>query len=71
MPYRKPADGERPLPDWKQDLNAVHRRVRARVEHALAHLKTWQILRDCRRKRLGLWYAARCIALMRNLTMTV
>ena len=70
MPYRKPRDGHPPLPRWKQDLNTVHRRVRARVEHALAHIKTWKILRDCRRKGLGVWYAARAIALMRNLTMT-
>ena len=49
----------------------MHRRVRARVEHALAHKKTWKILRDCRRKGRGVWYAARAIALMRNLTMTI
>jgi DDE superfamily endonuclease/DDE family transposase len=38
MPYRTPAGGS-PLPGWKHDLNTVHRRVRARVEHALAHMK--------------------------------
>lgn len=55
----------------KQDLNTAHRGVRARVEHALARMKTWKILRDCRRKGLGVWYAARGVALMRNLTMTI
>jgi hypothetical protein len=35
MPYRKPADGSE-LPAWKTDLNTVHKRIRARVEHALA-----------------------------------
>jgi Transposase DDE domain/Helix-turn-helix of DDE superfamily endonuclease len=69
MPYRKPADGRR-LPGWKENLNRTHRRVRARVEHALAHLKTWRILRDCRRKGDGVWYAAQGVALMRNLAMT-
>ena len=39
MPYRKPRDGQPPLPRWKQELNTVHRRVRARAEHALAHIK--------------------------------
>jgi hypothetical protein len=69
MPYRKPADGSE-LPEWKQDLNTVHKRVRARVEHALSHLKSWNILRNCRRKRLGVWYAALGVAQMRNLAMT-
>lgn len=71
MPYRKPLDGQPPLPQWKQDLNTVHRRVRARVEHALARIKAWKILRDCRRKGRGVWYAARGVALMHNLTMTI
>lgn len=29
MPYRKPADGTELL-EWKEELNAVHRTVRAR-----------------------------------------
>jgi hypothetical protein len=32
MPYRKPADGSE-LPEWQEELNAVHRSIRARVEH--------------------------------------
>ncbi|QUQ65365.1 IS5/IS1182 family transposase [Kutzneria sp. CA-103260] len=43
MPYRKPADGT--LTDWQEDLNAIHRKVRARIEHALARMKCWKILR--------------------------
>ena len=70
MPYRKPRDGEPPLPQWKDDLNTVHKRVRARVEHAFAHMKSWNILRNCRRKRDGVYQATRGIALMRNLSMT-
>jgi DDE superfamily endonuclease len=37
IPYRKPRDGSE-LPAWKQDYNAGHRKIRARVEHALARL---------------------------------
>jgi hypothetical protein len=69
MPYRKPRDGGE-LPARQQDLNTVHKRVRARVEHALAHLKSWKILRDCRCKGLGVWHAALGVAQMRNLAMT-
>ncbi|HEV2780878.1 MAG TPA: transposase [Actinophytocola sp.] len=70
MPYRKPREGEPSLPRWKEDLNTVHKSVRARVEHALAHLKSWNILRNCRRKRQGVYYATRGVAQMRNLAMT-
>ncbi|MFI0805601.1 transposase family protein [Amycolatopsis lurida] len=71
MPYRKPRKGQSPLPQWKEDLNTVHASVRARAEHAPAHMKTWNILRNCRRKRDGVSHATRSIALMHNLTMTV
>jgi hypothetical protein len=33
-------------------------------------MKAWNILRNCRRKRNGVWYAARGVALMRNLATT-
>lgn len=69
IPYRKPGKGKE-LPEWKEELNAVHKSVRARVEHALAHLKSWNILRNCRRKGEGVWYALRGVVLMRNLAMT-
>ncbi|EEP72364.1 transposase [Micromonospora sp. ATCC 39149] len=49
IPYRKPTDGSE-LPDWKKDLNRQHRTVRAQVEHALARMKTFKILRDYRRR---------------------
>jgi hypothetical protein len=45
--------------------------VRARVEYALAGLKSWNILRNCRRKRDGAYYATSGVALMRNFTMTI
>jgi hypothetical protein len=69
MPYRKPGK-DRSLAGWQEKLNTVHKRVRARVEHALAHMKSWNILRNCRRKRAGVWYATSGVTLMRNLAMT-
>jgi hypothetical protein len=69
MPYRRPRDGSE-LPAWQTELNIVHKRVRARVEHAFAHMKWWNILRNCRRKRNGVYHATRGVAQMRNLAMT-
>lgn len=46
--YRRHKDEE--LPAWKQEHNASHRKVRARVEHAFARVESWKILRDCRLK---------------------
>jgi DDE superfamily endonuclease len=69
IPYRRPGKG-RSLAGWQEELNTVHKRVRARAEHALAHMKSWNILRNCRRKRAGVWYATSGVALMRNLAMT-
>lgn len=68
MPYRRPRDGGALLA-WQVELNAVHKRVRARVEHAFAQMKFWNILRNCRRKRDGVLHATRGIAVMRNLTL--
>jgi hypothetical protein len=69
MPYRK-RTAEEVLPAWQDELNAVHRRVRARVEHALAGMKTWKILRDYRRAASTLTTTASGIAHLRNLTIT-
>ncbi len=38
MPYRKPRNGSE-LPEWKQDYNTRHRKIRARVEHAASAQK--------------------------------
>jgi DDE superfamily endonuclease/Helix-turn-helix of DDE superfamily endonuclease len=58
MPYRRPRNaGE--LPGWQVELNTVHKRVRARVEHTFAQMKWWNILRNCRRKRDGVHHATR------------
>jgi hypothetical protein len=68
MPYRKPGKG-RALPAWQEELNTVHKRVRARVEHALCQMRCWNILRNCRRAGDGVYYAAAGVALMRNLAI--
>ena len=57
------------LPAWKEEHNGSHRRVRARVEHALARMKDWKILRDCRLKGDGVHHAMRGIARLHNLTL--
>lgn len=46
-----------------------HRKVRARVEHAFAGMKTWRILRDCRLKGDGIHHAMLGIARLHNLTL--
>ena len=58
------------ITDWQEQLNATHRQVRARVEHALAEMKTWKILRDHRRSAHTLADTASGIAFLRNLTIT-
>ncbi len=65
IPYRKPVNGE--ITDWQEELNTVHRRVRARVEHAIGQMKTWKILRDYRRAAHTLADTASGIAHLRNI----
>lgn len=68
IPHRR-RPGE-DLPTWKAELNASHRQVRARVEHAFARMKTWKILRDCRLKGEGVAVAMSGIARLHNLART-
>ena len=44
-----------------------HRKRRARVEHALARLKEWRVLRDFRRKGESLLETVRAVAFLENL----
>jgi hypothetical protein len=53
--HRKPKGGE--LCAWKVEHNRSHKRVRARVEHAFARMKTYKILRDCRLRGDGVHHA--------------
>ncbi|WP_030833563.1 IS5/IS1182 family transposase [Streptomyces hygroscopicus] len=68
IPHRR-AQGRTALPDWKEEHNRSHRKVRARVEHAFARMKTWKILRDCRLKGDGVHHAMLGIARLHNLTL--
>jgi hypothetical protein len=45
----------------------VHRRIRARVEHVIARLKDWQILRQCRRRGDAINHSLHIIAGLWNL----
>lgn len=45
---------------------AEHRRRRARIEHILARMKDWQILRQCRRRGNAINLAARAVAYLWN-----
>jgi hypothetical protein len=65
IPHRR-RPGE-DLPTWKIEHNASHRKVRARVEHAFARMKTWKILRDCRLRGNGVHVAILGIARLHNL----
>jgi hypothetical protein len=69
MPYRKPRDGSE-LPDWIEDLNATHRKIRARVEHVLSRMKNFQILRDYRRAASTLVDTVSGIANLHNILLT-
>lgn len=68
IPHRR-EPGQSELEAWKEKHNASHRKVRARVEHAFARMKTWKILRDCRLKGDGVHHAMLGIARLHNLTL--
>lgn len=69
IPHRR-EPGQTELPAWKEEHNTSHRKVRARVEHTLARMKTWKILRDCRLKGDGVHHAMLGIARLHNLVLT-
>jgi hypothetical protein len=68
IPHRRKA-GQTELPAWKEEHNTLHRKVRARLEHAFARMKTWKILRDCRLKGDGVHHTMLGIARLHNLTL--
>ncbi|MGW1761834.1 transposase family protein [Streptomyces mirabilis] len=67
VPHRK-RPGRALLAGEEAD-NAEHRRVRARVEHAIGRLKNYKTLRDCRQHGDGLHHAVRAVAHMHNLAL--
>jgi len=54
-------------PEWKEEHNASHRKVRARVEHVFARMKGLKILRDRRLKGDGVHHAMLGIVRPHNL----
>lgn len=46
-----------------------HRRRRARVEHAIARLKNWRVLRDHRRRARHVLVTVKAVAYLHNLTI--
>ncbi|MFF8503904.1 transposase [Streptomyces anulatus] len=69
IPHRR-GRGRTELPAWKDEHNASHREVRARVEHVVARVKSWKILRACRLKADGVHHAMLGIARLHNLALT-
>lgn len=69
IPHRR-EPGQTELRAWKEAHNTSHRKVRARVEHTFARMKTWKILRDCRLKGDGVHHAMFGIASLYNLALT-
>ncbi|MFJ9929685.1 transposase [Streptomyces misionensis] len=68
IPHRRER-GQPDLPAWKEEHNRSHRKVRARIEHTFARMKTWKILRDCRLRGDGVHHAMLGIARLHNLTL--
>ncbi|GAA1026889.1 hypothetical protein GCM10009565_46600 [Amycolatopsis albidoflavus] len=53
-----------------EELNATHRTVRARIEHDLARMKNFTILRDCHRAGSTLADTVSGIAHSHNILLT-
>ncbi|MEU5840197.1 transposase [Streptomyces diacarni] len=68
IPHRR-GRGQAELLAWKEEHTASHRKIRARVEHTFARMKTWKILRDCRLKGDGVHHAMLGIARLHNLAL--
>lgn len=68
IPHRR-EPGQAQLQAWKEEHNTTHRKVRARVEHTFARMKTWKILRDCPLKGDGVYHAMLGIGRLHNLTV--
>ncbi|MCI0383651.1 transposase [Streptomyces sp. CNQ085] len=68
IPHRRER-GQSELPAWKEEHNRSHRKVRARVEHTFARMKSWKNLRDCRLKGDGVHHAILGIACLHNFAL--
>ncbi|MFC9660066.1 transposase [Nocardia sp. NPDC127606] len=54
-------------PRHARQFDKSHRKVRARVEHAFARMKTWKVLRDCHLRGDGVGVAMAGVATLANL----
>ncbi|MFE1782223.1 transposase [Streptomyces sp. NPDC059506] len=68
IPHYRRRKGE-DLPAWKEEHNASHRRIRTRVEHVFARMKSWKVLRDCRLRGDGAHHAMLDVARLHNPTL--
>ncbi|MBU8820744.1 hypothetical protein KL864_33280 [Mycolicibacterium goodii] len=50
-----------------RDKSGAHRRIRARVEHVIARINDWQILRQCRRRGDAINHSLQIVAGLWNL----
>ncbi|EKX60667.1 hypothetical protein STRIP9103_01207 [Streptomyces ipomoeae 91-03] len=50
IPHRRER-GQAELPAWQEEHNASHRKVRARVEHVFARMKSWKICATAAERR--------------------
>ena len=64
------APGQAELPAWKEEHNRSHRKVRARLEHTFARMKSWKTLRDCRPKGDSVHHAVLATTRLHHLTPT-
>lgn len=60
----------RNYPTGSRPTNKSHKRVRARLEHAFARMRTWKILRDRRLRGDGVRHAMHGVARLHNLALT-
>ncbi|MFE2626036.1 IS5/IS1182 family transposase, partial [Streptomyces caelestis] len=68
IPHRR-EPGQSELLAWKEAHNTSHQKVRARVQHMFARMKTWKILRDRRLEGDGVYHAMLGIAQLHNLAL--
>ncbi|MBB3035771.1 transposase [Hoyosella altamirensis] len=64
--YRSLPGATLPPPKTDEQRHAAHRKIRARIEHILARMKDWQMLRQCRRRGNNINHAARAVAFLCN-----
>lgn len=65
--YRSLPGATLPPPKTDNHRHAAHRKIRARIEHILARMKDWQMLRQCHRRGDNINNAAQAVAHLYNL----